>query len=223
MRNGALVRASLNVAIKLPLPALRPPCQRPRRFTSLMLIKTLMLVGLLAGAAPLRAGLDIPVMPAQGSLQVAFPPWDDAEALLLETLGRAQREILVQAYLLTSRPIAASLIAAKQRGLSVNVLADARQHAENPTSLLGVLADSGIPVWLETRYRHAHNKIMVIDDGTKDAIVVTGSYNFTRSAQHMNSENLFLVRGHPELTRRFRNNWERHRHEATALTRTGER
>ena len=159
----------------------------------------------------------VPVTPAQGTVQVAFTPWDDAESLLLETLGRARREILVQAYLLTSRPIAASLIAAKQRGLAVSVLADARQHVETPSSLLSSLAAKGIPVWLETRYRNAHNKIMVIDDGTQDVVVVTGSYNFTRSAQRMNSENLFLIRGNLALARRFRQNWERHRADAVAL------
>lgn len=159
----------------------------------------------------------IPTIPARGSVQVAFPPWDDAESLLVRTLDQARREILVQAYLLTSRPIAASLIAAKRRGLAVSVLADAKQHAENPASLLGWLAEQGIPVWLETRYRHAHNKIMVIDDGMSEVVVVTGSYNFTRSAQQMNSENLVFVRGNPELAFRFRKNWERHRHEASAL------
>lgn len=174
--------------------------------------------------SPARAqNQHIPVMPAQGSWQVAFPPWDDAESLLLDALSHAQREILVQAYLLTSRPIADSLIAAKQRGLSVSVLADARQHADNSGSLLGALADQGVPVWLETRYRHAHNKIMIIDDGTKDVVVITGSYNFTRSAQRMNSENLFLVRGNLELARRFRQNWERHRDDASVLKMAGKR
>ena len=163
----------------------------------------------------------VPVMAAKGTVQVAFPPWDDAESLLLETLRRAQRQILVQAYLLTSRPIAASLIAAKQRGLEVSVLADAHQHADNPASLLVSLTEQGIPVWLETRYRHAHNKIMVIDDGTQEVVVVTGSYNFTRSAQHMNAENLVLIRGNLALARRFRQNWERHRADARALKPAG--
>ena len=152
---------------------------------------------------------------------MAFTPWDDAESLLLEALGRARREVLVQAYLLTSRPIAASLIAAKQRGLEVSVLADANQHADNPASLLASLADKGIPVWLETRYRNAHNKIMVIDDGTQDVVVVTGSYNFTRSAQRMNAENLLLIRGNLALAHRFRENWERHRADAVAFRSTG--
>ncbi len=180
----------------------------------------LCMASLLTFVALTRAeGEVVPVTPAQGTVQVAFTPWDDAESLLLETLGRARREILVQAYLLTSRAIAASLIAAKQRGLEVSVLADARQHADNPSSLLSSLAEKGIPVWLETRYRNAHNKIMIIDAGTKDVVIVTGSYNFTRSAQRMNSENLFLIRGNIALARRFRQNWERHRIDAVALGR----
>ena len=189
--------------------------RRAMRYCACLFITTL-----LTFAAMTRAeGRAVPVTPAQGTVQVAFTPWDDAESLLLETLGRARREILVQAYLLTSRAIAASLIAAKQRGLAVSVLADARQHADNPSSLLPSLAENGIPVWLETRYRNAHNKIMIIDAGTKDVVVVTGSYNFTRSAQRMNSENLFLIRGNLALARRFRQNWERHRVDAVALGR----
>jgi phosphatidylserine/phosphatidylglycerophosphate/cardiolipin synthase-like enzyme len=187
--------------------------RRAMRYCACLCITTL-----LTFAALTRVEAEaVPVTPAQGTVQVAFTPWDDAESLLLETLGRARREILVQAYLLTSRAIAASLIAAKQRGLEVSVLADARQHADNPSSLLSSLAEKGIPVWLETRYRNAHNKIMIIDAGTKDVVIVTGSYNFTRSAQRMNSENLFLIRGNLALARRFRQNWERHRVDAVAL------
>jgi phosphatidylserine/phosphatidylglycerophosphate/cardiolipin synthase-like enzyme len=191
--------------------------RRTMRYCACLCIASLLTFVALAQAE----GEAIPVMPAQGTVQVAFPPWDDAESLLLETLGRARREILVQAYLLTSRPIAASLIAAKQRGLSVSVLADARQHADNPSSLLAPLAHKGIPVWLETRYRNAHNKIMIIDDGTQDVVVVTGSYNFTRSAQRMNSENLFLIRGNLALAHRFRQNWERHRADAMVFRPAG--
>jgi phosphatidylserine/phosphatidylglycerophosphate/cardiolipin synthase-like enzyme len=171
--------------------------------------------------ANIARGEAVPLTPAQGTVQVAFTPWDDAESLLLDALAQAQREILVQAYLLTSRAIATSLIAAKQRGLHVSVLADAHQHEDNPASLLASLAEKGIPVWLETRYRNAHNKIMVIDDGTQDAVIVTGSYNFTRSAQRMNSENLFLVRGNLALARRFKQNWERHRADAVAFRPAG--
>ena len=65
------------------------------------------------------------------------------------------------------------------------------------------------------------NKVMVIDDGTQDVVVVTGSYNFTRSAQRMNSENLLLIRGNLALAHRFRQNWERHRADAIAFRPAG--
>ena len=92
-----------------------------------------------------------PMFSAQGSIQVAFAPWDDAEALLSEVIASARRQILVQAFLLTSRTFAFSLIDARARGVEVLVLADGRQHVDTPGSLLGLLQQHGIPVWLETR------------------------------------------------------------------------
>jgi len=49
--------------------------------------------------------------------------------------------------------------------------------------------------------------------------VVTGSYNFTWSAQNRNSENLLVLRGHCPLARAYRDNWLRHREQATPITR----
>lgn len=146
-----------------------------------------------------------------------FPPWDDAQQQLLEVLDGACEQVLVQAFVLTSREVVAALIAAHLRGVDVKVLADARQHAETPSSLLAALSRAGLPVWLEDRYQHAHNKVMVIDVRSHRPIVVTGSYNFTWSAQHRNAENLLIIRGHPALAERYAANWIRHQSDATPL------
>lgn len=158
-----------------------------------------------------------PLPAAAGTAEVWFPPWDDAQGQLLAALDGARTQVLVQAFLLTHRKIADSLIAAHRRGVDVRVLADARQHAENHGSLLRVLARAGVPVWLETRYKNAHNKVMVIDAGSPQAAVVTGSFNFTWSAQNMNAENLLIIRGNAALADRFASNWMRHRAEAEPL------
>jgi phosphatidylserine/phosphatidylglycerophosphate/cardiolipin synthase-like enzyme len=129
----------------------------------------------------------------------------------------AQRQILVQAYLLTSRKIAATLVAARRRGIDVRVLADAEQHAKTPASRLPELAAANIGVWLETKYQNAHNKIIVIDAGTGQAIVITGSFNLTWAAQHKNAENILIVRNNPALAGRYAMNWERHRQEAISF------
>mgnify|MGYP006285920203 CR=1 FL=1 len=158
------------------------------------------------------------IFPSQGSVQVAFSPWDDTERLVISAITSAKTQILVQAYLLTSRTIATSLIDAQQRGVDVRILADNRQHEENVNSLLELLVQNKIPVWLETRYRHAHNKVLVIDASSHHPVVVTGSYNFTWGAQHMNAENLLIFRDNRSLTERFAKNWERHWQQSIPFT-----
>lgn len=171
-----------------------------------------LVVGLLADARELHGPL-----PAAGTVEVLFPPWDDAQAALVAAIEGARSQVLVQAFLLTSSAITASLIAAHRRGVEVRILADARQHAENPGSLLASLSEAGIPVRLETRYRHAHNKVIVIDAAGAKPVVISGSYNYTWSAQKMNAENLLIMRDNPALADRYAANWRRHEAEAMLL------
>jgi phosphatidylserine/phosphatidylglycerophosphate/cardiolipin synthase-like enzyme len=155
-----------------------------------------------------------PSIAAQGSLQAAFAPWDDIEGLIKASIDQARQQVLVQAYLFTNRRIADALIAAKRRGVDVQILADARKHAEVPGSRLSALASAGIAVWLEVDYENAHNKIILIDPATPDATVITGSFNFTWTAQHRNAENILVARKNPSLAARYEMNWIRHRQQA---------
>ena len=155
------------------------------------------------------------VIPAQGTVQAAFSPWDDVEGLIVQALQEARKEVLVQAYLLTNKRIASALIAAQRRAVKVRVLLDAGQARDVKSSKLTELVDAGIPVWLETNYNNAHNKLIIIDPADPSAVVMTGSFNFTWSAQHKNAENILIVRKHPALATRYALNWERHRQDAT--------
>ncbi|CAN5307565.1 phospholipase D family protein [soil metagenome] len=152
---------------------------------------------------------------AQGTLQAAFSPWENLESLIVGAIDEGQKQILVQAYLLTSRKIAVALIAAKKRGVDIRVLADAAQAETATSSKLDDLAAAGIAVWLETKYQNAHNKVMVIDAATPRPTVITGSFNFTWGAQHKNAENILIARNNPALASRYALNWERHRLDAT--------
>ncbi|MEO6919009.1 MAG: phospholipase D-like domain-containing protein [Collimonas sp.] len=152
---------------------------------------------------------------AEGTLQPLFAPWDDIETALTDMLGAARRQVLVQAYLLSNQKIAAALIAAKRRGVDVKVMLDGRQLEKVGASKARELAAAGIPLWLESGYQNAHNKVMVIDPSAATATVITGSFNFTWSAQHKNAENVLIVRDNPALAARYALNWERHRLDAT--------
>lgn len=155
---------------------------------------------------------------AQGTLQAAFAPWDNVEKILTDEIGGAKKQILVQAYLLTSKKIASALIAAHRRGVDVQVLVDAEQLDRVGSSKAHDLSRAGIRVWRETKYQNAHNKVIVIDAETPHSIVITGSYNFTWTAQHRNAENILIARNNATLAARYVSNWNRHRLDAIQLT-----
>ena len=69
----------------------------------------------------LTVGAGATALPAAGTVEVLFTPWDDAEGAIVRVLGEARRSIHVQAYLLTSRSIAQALQSAQARGVAVEI------------------------------------------------------------------------------------------------------
>ncbi len=153
-----------------------------------------------------------------GSVQALFSPWDDIEGAVIASLRAAQRQVLVQAFSFTSRPIARALIEAKRRGVEVRVTADAAETQRLEGGRIPELAAAGIEVFIEERYQSAHNKVMVIDADLPSGTVITGSYNWSFAAQRRNAENVLIMRGQVALAARYRMNWERHRAEARPYT-----
>ena len=80
-----------------------------------------------------------------------------------------------------------------------------RVIALNP-AMLRELARGGVPVLFDAEHAAAHNKVMVID-GKK---VVTGSYNFTQSAESRNAENLLVI-DDDKMAKAYLDNWTQHR------------
>lgn len=156
-------------------------------------------------------------LPATGTIEPIFTPGGDAEGAIMRALGEARRSVRVQAFLLTSRSVAYGLIEAKRRGVDVQVLADRDMVVKGERSLIPQIVANRIPVWLEVRYAIAHNKIIIVDGEEPEsasAALITGSFNFTHSAQVRNAENLLILRGNPALLRSYLDNWQRHRAEA---------
>ena len=87
-------------------------------------------------ALPHAHAFDVPLPPiaAQGTVQALFSPWENIESAIVEAIGNAKQQVLVQAYLLTSKRIAVALIAAHRRGADVRVLVDANQLDKVETS-----------------------------------------------------------------------------------------
>jgi phosphatidylserine/phosphatidylglycerophosphate/cardiolipin synthase-like enzyme len=107
---------------------------------------------------------------------------------------------LVGAYGLTvGSGIVEALARAKRRGVDVRLIADTTPCRRNSGILL--LADAGVPIWIDDQARIAHEKAMVIDE----AVVLTGSYNWTRGAAE-NSEDLNLISS-PTVATAYATHW----------------
>lgn len=150
------------------------------------------------------------VLPASGTVQAAFTPGDDAGKLIVDTINGAHRQVLVQAFSFTHHKIAEALIAAKRRGVDVKVIADREQTEKIPTSVIARIATAGVPVFLDADHTSAHSKVMLIDAGSPETTLITGSFNFTQAAQYKNAENVLVIRGNAALTALYLKNWQRH-------------
>lgn len=137
--------------------------------------------------------------------QVYFSPGGGATDAIVNEIGKAKSEVLVQAYSFTSAPIARALVYAHKRGVHVEIILDKSQRSQRYSSA-DFTAHAGIPTYIDARHAIAHNKIMIIDR----EIVVTGSFNFTKAAEEKNAENLLILKSR-ELARLYIDNWQSHR------------
>lgn len=145
--------------------------------------------------APVLSGVEV---------QTGFSPGGTALRLVLDSIQGARHEVLVAAYSLTSRPVAGALRAAKERGVTVAVVAD-RKANDNRYTAVNFLANNGVPVRINDRYEAMHNKFLVIDR----RILVTGSFNYSASADSRNAENVVKISGVPDVASAYVNEFSR--------------
>lgn len=105
------------------------------------------------------------------SIVTCFAPEQNCTLMALGAIEAAQREILVNAYALTTGSgIPGALTRAHDRGVAVSVIADKWTPRERKEGLTP-LAAAGIPVWIDARGRIAHEKALIIDRAVRFAAV----------------------------------------------------
>uniref|UniRef100_I2Q057 phospholipase D n=1 Tax=Desulfovibrio sp. U5L TaxID=596152 RepID=I2Q057_9BACT len=136
---------------------------------------------------------------------VYFSPHGGAQNAINNAIDQAKQNVLVQAFNLSNKSIIRSLCSAAQRGVQVQVIQDAKQHAKSPKAAQE-LSHAGAAVFFDAMHHVAHNKIMIIDGST----VITGSFNFTQAANDSNAENILVIHD-IGLARLYAQNWQNHR------------
>lgn len=136
------------------------------------------------------------------SFDIGFSPDGNSLDLVLQGIRSAKKSIHVAAYSFTSKPIAAALIAAKNRGVEVRVVAD-QKSSKDDYSVTGYIAAKGIQVRTDGNYAIFHQKFIVIDGVSLE----TGSFNFSSSAATRNSENVLVLWNVPQIAQTYETKW----------------
>jgi phosphatidylserine/phosphatidylglycerophosphate/cardiolipin synthase-like enzyme len=147
--------------------------------------------------------------PAEMSVQACFSPEGRCSGHILREIVQAKKELLIAVYAFTSDELAGAVAQAKRRGVAVQVIID-REFDERTEKSQGKFLEtqkiplrrlSGIKPHLPDKDAGLmHQKFAVIDRVN----VLTGSYNWTRSAEAFNDENLLLFRNAGPLAEEYR-------------------
>ncbi|MEM4141153.1 MAG: phospholipase D family protein [Nitrososphaeria archaeon] len=121
-------------------------------------------------------------------LGIYFSPKGGCAEQIIYWIGRANTSVHVLIYSFTLSNIADALISAKNRGVDVKVVFEKGQISQY--SQYFRLANAGINVRNDTNPDYMHNKVAIIDG----IIVLTGSYNWSSSAENSNNENLIIIK-----------------------------
>ena len=122
-------------------------------------------------------------------IETYFSPDDDTARRLIELILSAQESIDFLYYSFTSDGIGDALLYQASQGVEVRGVLDAYQEGTGLGGEYQRLRDEGLDVHLDTHPEKLHHKVLIIDGD----IVVTGSYNLTRSAEILNDENTLII------------------------------
>ena len=137
--------------------------------------------------------------PGGGIKQALFSPDDNLESVLISLIDNEQHSLKVAVFSFTNGNIAQALLRALDRGVTLELVIDA-SCLKDRFNKIELLQAKGINPYI---YRPSattllsdimHNKFVIFGEniGGKQ-ILWTGSFNFTKSAQLKNQENVIVL------------------------------
>jgi phosphatidylserine/phosphatidylglycerophosphate/cardiolipin synthase-like enzyme len=132
-----------------------------------------------------------------------FSPDDDCPSRIIGLLGGCGRSADICVFTITDNRLAEAIIGAHNRGVKIRIISD-NDKAHDLGSDIDVLERSGIDLRVDRSRHHMHHKFALFDD----SVLLTGSYNWTRSAALNNEEN-FVITDNRSLLRAFSKEFEK--------------
>ncbi len=122
-----------------------------------------------------------------------FSPSDRTTSYIGRTLGKAQKSINIATYTITRKDLADSIIAVKNRGLKTRVILS--NNTDDSTQFV-YLQSNGVDIRLKGFSNGLlHHKYGIVDAEPLgySPYVITGSHNWSSSAENRNDENTLII------------------------------
>lgn len=144
-----------------------------------------------------------PVAVKPSIAEAHFSPGDECLRRIQRLIRESRFTLDVCVFTITDDRIARSLLDAHDRGVRLRLISD-DEKAGDIGSDLAKIRSAGVPTVFDRTRDHMHHKFAISDK----RLVVSGSYNWTRSAATRNQENI-IVLGDPRLVAGFQTEFEK--------------
>lgn len=126
-----------------------------------------------------------------------FSPEEECAEIIKDLLKNCRKSADICVFTITDNRIASAILEAHKRGVKIRIISD-DEKASDLGSDIRRLFKSGIEIKVDNSSNHMHHKFALFDN----FYLLTGSYNWTRSADNYNHEN-FIVINNRELVDKF--------------------
>jgi cardiolipin hydrolase len=120
--------------------------------------------------------------------KAVFSPGDDPLRTIVGLLSNCRESCDICVFTITDDRISKAIHACHKRGVRVRIVTD-NDKAEDRGSDVHRLDKAGVPLRVDLTDAHMHHKFAVFDRKT----LLSGSYNWTRSAANHNHENIIVT------------------------------
>ncbi|MFL7867594.1 MAG: phospholipase D-like domain-containing protein [Anaerolineales bacterium] len=121
-------------------------------------------------------------------VETFFSPDDGVAAHVLQVLNDAEESIYFMAFSFTTDELGEAIRSKAENGLTVAGVMEEEQVKSNIGTEYDPFKQAGLDVYVDGNDGQMHHKVMIVDG----KIVITGSYNFSNSAETRNDENLVI-------------------------------
>lgn len=132
-----------------------------------------------------------------------FSPGENCLNAIINQLKKTEKEVKICVFTISDNRISKVLKDIHNNGINVKIITDNDKQFDRGSDIK-YLSSKGIEIKIDKTSAHMHHKFAIIDK----KITITGSYNWTKSAEAYNYENI-IITDQRNITKSYTNEFDK--------------